>query len=209
MKLQSLTAETLTCLRGGRVVFRDLTFSVTAGSALALEGGNGAGKTSLLRMIAGFLAPAAGSIALKGEETVAREAEDRAALAGWLGHLDAAKPQMSVAEILSFYAAFYGTAADSAAVAAALDAVGLSRLGDLPCQYLSAGQKKRLALARLKLTDRPLWLMDEPLAALDASGKILAAQLIAAHCKAGGIAVVATHEALGVPCDRLALGGAA
>jgi heme exporter protein A len=208
MKLQSLTAEKLTCLRGGRLVFRDLSFAVAAGGALALEGANGAGKTSLLRMIAGFLAPAVGSIALRSEGTTAIEGEDRAGLVGWLGHLDAAKPQMRVAEMLSFYASFYEAPTDFAAVAAALDTVGLSRLRDLPCQYLSAGQKKRLALARLQLTARPLWLMDEPLAALDVSGKGLAGQLIREHCRSGGIAVVATHEALGIDCDRLTLGGA-
>jgi len=208
MKLQSLNAEKLTCLRGGRVVFRDLSFSVRAGQSLALEGANGAGKSSLLRLIAGFLTPAAGTIVLRCDGSDASDAEERGRLVGWLGHLDAAKPQMRVAETLHFYASFYGIFADSHRVSAALAAVGLSRLADLSCQYLSAGQKKRLALARLKLTGRPLWLMDEPLAALDAAGKTMVSELIGEHCAAGGVAVVATHEALGVSCGRLTLGGA-
>lgn len=208
MTVTSLTAENLTCLRGGRVVFRNLSFTVGAGQALSLEGANGAGKTSLLRMLAGFLAPAAGNIAFQGAGIAATEAEDRAKHVGWLGHLDAAKPQMTVRETLRFFSAFYGAPTTDTAIAAALDRVGIARLADLPCQYLSAGQKKRLALARLSLIARPLWLLDEPLAALDSEGKAIAANLIASHCVNGGLAVVATHEPLGIACERLTLGAA-
>jgi heme exporter protein A len=202
MTLRSVTAENLTCIRGNRLVFRDVAFRVEAGQALSLEGPNGAGKSSLLRMVAGFLKPAAGAIVLNrdGAETI--DGEEHGRFAGWLGHHDAAKPQLSPRETLNFFAALYciGTNVDDA-----LEEVGLSKARDLPAQYLSAGQKKRLSLARLKLMSRPLWLLDEPLAALDSAGKTLAARFIAAHCASGGIAIVATHEPLGIDCSRLAL----
>ncbi|MBV9989832.1 MAG: heme ABC exporter ATP-binding protein CcmA [Alphaproteobacteria bacterium] len=197
-----LAVEDVTGLRGGRVLFRKLSFTVGAGAALALEGANGTGKTSLLRMLAGFLAPAAGTIRFGAVS----EPEERGRRVGWLGHHDAVKPQMTVAETLFFFARLHGVADDIPGdVRAALDAVGLARLADLPGQYLSAGQKKRVALARLKLTGRPLWLMDEPLASLDTAGKTLASGLIAAHCAGGGVAVIATHEPLGLDCARLVL----
>jgi heme exporter protein A len=208
MTIQSLTATNLTCQRGGRVVFRALGFAVGAGHALALEGANGAGKSSLLRMLAGFIAPAAGSIVFSGGGSDISEGEDRAKQVGWLGHLDAAKPQMTVRETLAFFGRFYAVPADDTAITVVLENVGLARLADLPCQYLSAGQKKRLALARLQFCARPVWLMDEPLAALDTAGKSIAANLIASHCARGGIAVVATHEPLGIACERLMLGTA-
>jgi heme exporter protein A len=204
MTLQSLTADKLTCLRGGRVVFRDLAFAIEAGQALALEGANGAGKTSLLRIIAGFLAPAGGRIVLRDGADEIADAEGRGRRASWLGHLDAAKPQMTVRETLAFFAAFYSAPGTDASMV--LGRVGLAHLADLPCQYLSAGQKKRLALARLAVCGRPLWLIDEPLAALDLAGKKIAAELIAAHVGSGGIAVIATHEPLGIVCERLMLG---
>jgi len=189
-------------MRGGRLLFRDLSFSVACGAALSIEGANGAGKSSLLRMLAGFLAPAAGTIRLRTMAGAVGDAEERGKFVGWLGHLDAVKPQLSVAETLSFFAGLYGVRAD---IAAALDEVGLGRLADLPGLYLSAGQKKRLALARLKLCGRPLWLMDEPLASLDSAGKTLTAATIASHCAQGGIALVATHEPLALDCARLVL----
>jgi heme exporter protein A len=196
--LKSVEANSLTAIRGGRVLFRDLSFSIEAGRALCVEGANGAGKTSLLRVLAGFLAPAAGAIRFGDIE----DAEERGMHVGWLGHHDAVKPQMTVCETLSFFAQLYRSHAH---VEAAMDTVDLSRLADLPGQYLSAGQKKRVALARLKLCGRPLWLMDEPLASLDAAGKKIAADLITAHCAGGGIAVIATHETVGIDCGRLVL----
>jgi heme exporter protein A len=194
---QLLDVSNLTGVRGGRVLFRGLSFCVEAGRALSLEGANGAGKTSLLRMLAGFLAPAEGAIRF-GD---AADGEERGKLVGWLGHHDAVKPQMSVRENLGFFASLYGSE-----IGDALEALGLARLAELPGQYLSAGQKKRVALARLKLSNRPVWLMDEPLASLDVAGKTIAADLVAAHCAAGGIAVIATHEPLGIACERLVLG---
>jgi len=192
-----LAVEDVTGLRGGRVLFRNLSFRVGAGSALSLEGANGTGKTSLLRMLAGLLAPASGAIRF-GQVS---EAEERGKFVGWLGHHDALKAQMTVAETLAFFARLHG----GGETGPAMEAAGLSRLAGLPGQYLSAGQKKRVALARLKLSGRPLWLMDEPLASLDGAGKALAAALVRDHCAGGGIAVIATHEPLGLECERLAL----
>ncbi|HVU19212.1 MAG TPA: heme ABC exporter ATP-binding protein CcmA [Rhizomicrobium sp.] len=198
MEIFSLDIKQLTAIRGGRVLFRDLSFCVEAGGALCIEGANGAGKTSLLRLIAGFLAPAEGTIRVGYVE----DAEERGKRVGWLGHRDAVKAQMTVRETLSFYAPLYRSHGN---VDEAMEMVGLRHLADLPGQYLSAGQKKRVALARLKLCSRPLWLMDEPLASLDIAGKKIAADLVAAHCANGGIAVVATHEPLGIACERLVL----
>ena len=198
----SIVVDRLACLRGQRLLFRDLSFRLEPGQTLSLEGPNGAGKTSLLRMIAGFIAPAAGTITIGAVE----DAEERGRTVGWLGHYDAAKGQLTPREVLTFFARLYDGDAD---VAAALAEVGLAALADLPCQYLSAGQKKRLAMARLKLSKRPVWLLDEPLAALDADGKGRAAGLIRAHCLGGGIAIAATHEPLGIACERLTLGATA
>jgi heme exporter protein A len=201
--LAGLEAEGLTCLRGGRVVFRDVGFSVRAGEALSLEGANGSGKTSLLRMVAGFLSPAVGAIRLRAKDAEISDADERGRYVGWLGHHDAAKPQLTARETLSFFTQLYrgGDALD-----AALEEAGLARAADLPCQFLSVGQRKRLSLARLKLCERPLWLLDEPLAALDADGKSFAASLITAHCASGGIALIATHEELPIETTRLSLG---
>ena len=179
------------------MVLRDLGFAVAPGRALAVEGANGAGKTSLLRMLAGFIAPAGGTIRF-GDLA---DGEERGKRVGWLGHHDAVKTQMTVRETLAFFARLHG----GGDVDAAMERTGLARLAELPGQYLSAGQRKRVSLARLLLSARPLWLMDEPLASLDAGGKTTAAGLVAAHVAAGGIAVVATHEPLGIDCERLAL----
>ena len=198
----ALALEDVACIRGERTLFRGLCFSIRAGEALSLEGPNGAGKTSLLRMIAGFIAPAAGIIRLRTSAGDISEAELRGKHTGWLAHQDGVKPQLRVHEQLTFYARLYG----GGAVDEAMERFGLAQLAGLPGQYLSAGQKRRLALARLVLIDRPLWLLDEPLAALDRAGKALVASTVAAHCAKGGIAVAATHEHLGVECERLNVG---
>ena len=199
----SLTIASLACIRGERMLFRDLSFTVAAGQVLTVEGPNGIGKTSLLRLIAGFIAPAAGTIELALGNTIS-EPEERGKQIGWLGHHDGAKPQLTPSEVLTFFARLHGNAAD---IVAALAASGLEHCATLPCQYLSAGQKKRLALARLHMARRPLWLLDEPLAALDSEGKKFAADLIASHCASGGIVLAATHETLGLSGSRLVLGG--
>jgi heme exporter protein A len=199
--ISSLTAEKLVCVRGDKRLFEGLSFRVTAGQALAVEGANGAGKTSLLRLIAGFLSPAAGRIIVKTAEGESDDGEERGRLIGWLGHLDGLKPQLTVLEQLSFFAHLYGKAVD----ATLLEQVGLARQADLPCRYLSAGQRRRLALARLLVSARPLWLLDEPFAALDRSGQALVAQLMARHCGQGGIIIAATHDPLGLGNESLKL----
>jgi len=206
-----LDVEALSLWRGERMLFRDLAFSVGAGQTLLLEGANGSGKTSLLRAIAGFLEPRAGTIRIRmNEGEPLASGEERANFIGWLGHQDGAKSQLTPIEALDFFARYYGGAHTTND---ALARVGLARLKDLPIQYLSAGQKRRLALARLTLTARPLWLLDEPLASLDTAGKALVADLVGQHCRTGGVAIVATHEPLDLdgasPTSRLTLGNPA
>jgi heme exporter protein A len=201
----SLTIDKLTCVRGPRVVFKGLVLAVEAGAMVAVEGPNGSGKSSLLRMIAGFIRPAAGEIILQHDGAPISDGEERAALVGWLGHLDAIKPQMAVREQVLFWSRLYTVARDPDE---AMERFGLARLADVPGQYLSAGQRRRLALTRLWLSSRPLWLLDEPLAALDINGKALVARALEDHCAAGGIALAATHEPLGVSGVALRLGAA-
>jgi heme exporter protein A len=190
-----LTVEKLACARGERRLFDSLSFELRAGQALAVEGANGAGKTSLLRMVAGFLAPVSGTIGLTEDGKDITDAEERGRRIGWLGHQDALKWPLTVAEQLCFFARLYRSDADQAAI---LDQVGLTRQRELPCRYLSAGQKRRLALARLVVSARPLWLLDEPFAALDTAGKASVARLMLEHCGAGGMVLAATHEPLGL-----------
>lgn len=175
---------------------------MNAGEALAIEGANGSGKTSLLRMIAGFIAPQAGSIVLARDGAEISDGEERGKHIGWLGHQDGVKPQMTPNETLRFFAGLQNVPAEAES---ALEQVGLARAAELPCRYLSAGQKKRLALARLKISARPLWLLDEPLSALDTQGKTLLRDLIERHCASGGMVIAATHEPLDIDCSRLVL----
>ena len=193
--ITSLTAEKLTCVRGYRTLFEGLSFRVTAGQALAVEGANGAGKTSLLRLVAGLLAPRAGRLVLKIADSESDDDEERGRVTSWFGHQDGLKPQLTVSEQLGFFAALYRSSADCGA---ALEEVGLAQQADFPCRYLSAGQRRRLALARLVIGARPLWLLDEPFAALDRDGQALMARQMARHCSQGGIIIAATHEPLGL-----------
>lgn len=203
--LASLEVTDLACVRGDRALFRNLHFKVEPGRALVVEGPNGSGKTSLLRMLAGFLSPASGTIALRVGRGEIADDEGRGKHVGWFGHQDGLKPQLTAKENLSFFAHLYGSDADAAAL---LEWASLSRAADFPVQYLSAGQKKRLSLARLKSCGRPVWLLDEPFAALDVAGKKLVEQMLADHCATGGVAIVATHEAVSIPSSKLALSGA-
>ena len=184
----------LQCRRGGRVVFEGLDFALDAGGLLLLTGRNAAGKSSLLRLMAGLLAPAAGSLSWDGRP-VAEDAEAHRARLRYVGHLDALKPALTAAENLSFWADLWG----GGDPLAALDAFGLRALADQPARFLSAGQKRRANLARLALAPADLWLLDEPATALDAETTERLRQLIARHRDAGGMAVISTHGDLGLP----------
>ncbi len=203
--LDSIEAESLACVRGGRLIFRNVGFCVRAGEILTVEGPNGSGKTSLLRLIAGFLRIEAGTLRFRSKFADLGDSEERGKEVGWLGHQDGLKLALTPKEVLGSFTHFYGIPVAAGEIDAVLVQVGLDRAAGIPCQYLSAGQRRRLALARLKLAARPLWLLDEPLAALDAQGRQLLSQLVAAHCSAGGIAIAATHESLGLSSIRLAL----
>jgi len=170
-----LSASDLACRRGGRDVFAGVGFSVASGEALAISGRNGAGKSSLLRMVAGLLRAASGRLALEGgdpEMTIGEQAH-------YLGHEDALKHSLSVGENLRFWAGFFG--AGNAEIGEALAAAGLDTLADLPAAYLSAGQRRRLSLARLVAIPRPIWLLDEPTSALDAAAQTRLAELMPAN----------------------------
>lgn len=201
----SLTAEKVALLRGDRQLFADLDFAVAAGEVLVVEGANGVGKTSLLRLIAGFLSPSAGQVSILTDQRAVSDGEERGRLVGWLGHQDGIKPQLSVREQLEFFAHLYDARVPLEPV---LERVGLWRQRLLPCRYLSAGQKKRLGLARLIVAARPLWLLDEPFAALDKNGRALAVELMQAHCVTGGIVVAASHDPFGFHARSLRLGAA-
>ncbi len=199
-----LVVEELACVRGGRSLFQGLGFAVAAGEVLAVTGPNGAGKSSLLRLLAGLLPPATGRIALEGgdpERSVGTAAH-------FIGHLDAVKGALTVAENLGFTRALLG--GGEMEVETALGLLGLERLAQFPARMLSAGQRRRLALARLLVSPRPLWLLDEPATALDAEGQETLAGLMARHLSGGGLAVVATHSELKIERVveiRLGLGG--
>jgi heme exporter protein A len=191
-----LVGEKLACRRGQRLVFAGLDFRLGAGGALVLTGANGSGKSSLLRLLATLLAPAAGRLLWDGAP-VARDLAAYRSTLHYLGHLDATKPALSVREMLGFWASMRETA--KPALDEALDAVGLGARADWPCRWLSAGQRRRLALARLVAAPAPIWLLDEPSAALDRDGEARLEAAIAAHRAAGGRVVVATHQPLAIP----------
>jgi heme exporter protein A len=185
-----LSGSDLACRRGGRDVFAGVSFSVGSGESLTIRGRNGAGKSSLLRMVVGLVRVAGGSLALEGgdpELTVGEQAH-------YLGHLDALKPSLSVGENLRFWSAFLG--ATTADITEPLIAVGLDSLSDLPAAYLSAGQRRRLSIARLLAVKRPLWLLDEPTSTLDAAAQMRLTEIMQAHLAGGGIILAATHAPL-------------
>jgi heme exporter protein A len=198
-----LAGRGVRCVRGGREVFSGLDFEARAGEALAVTGPNGSGKTSLLRLIAGLLTVADGSIALEGGEAELTLPEQ----AHYLGHRDALKPALSVMENLSFWRDHLGGEALDARIS--LSKVGLDHAAHLPAAYLSAGQRRRLSIARLLAVKRPVWLLDEPTNALDATGQSLFTTLMADHLSRGGLIVAATHAPLGIPARELRIGGAA
>jgi heme exporter protein A len=198
-----LVGEGLACRRGERLVFAGLSLRVAAGAALVVTGANGSGKSSLLRMLATLLRPEAGRL-LWGGAAIAADPGPYRASTHYLGHLDAIKPALTSREMLEFWA---GRRAGRSALGEALAALGLDRVADWPCRWLSAGQRRRLALARLVASPAPVWLLDEPAAALDSDGEGRLATLIAAHRAAGGRVVVATHQPLAIEAaEFLAIG---
>ncbi len=198
-----LSGTGLRCVRGGREVFSGLDFATASGEALAVVGANGAGKTSLLRLIAGLLHLAEGSIELQGGDDELTLAEQ----AHYLGHRDALKPALSVIENLSFWRDFLG--GDSGDDAQSLARVGLGHATHLPAAFLSAGQRRRLSMARLICVRRPIWLLDEPTSALDTAGQALFAALMREHLSGGGMIIAATHTVLGIDAGELRIGGVA
>jgi heme exporter protein A len=188
--------DALGCRRGEALIFEQVDFALEPGDALWLSGPNGSGKSTLLRLMAGLLPRVGGAIAWDGAAIDADREAHRARLR-YLGHLDAVKPHLTVAENLGFWAAYWNIA--ERAVAPALARLGIAHLAAAPARQLSAGQRRRSALARLALGPAPLWLLDEPSAALDADGVERLAGLIAEARAAGGIVIFSSHDALPVP----------
>lgn len=190
-----LIVDGLAAYRGEDLIFRDLSFTVAAGGILVITGPNGAGKSTLLRVLAGLLPSEAGTIRLEGADSP-RVCE----ACHYLGHRNAMKRELSVAENLSFWRAFLGQApgGQGMTIDAAIAAVGLRGIGHLPFGYLSAGQQRRMAMAKLLVAYRPVWILDEPTAALDVEADRLFAGLIDGHCETGGIVLAATHQPLGL-----------
>jgi len=197
-----LEATDLACVRGGRQVFSGISFTIKAGEALLITGPNGAGKSSLLRLLAGLVRPFAGTLVLDGgdpELTVAEQAH-------YLGHQDALKPALSVTENLDFWVRFLG--GRTVDLTGTLAQVGLGGIAGLPAAYLSAGQRRRLSIARLIAVTRPLWLLDEPTSALDVTAQPMLAELMRAHLAGGGLIIAAVHGAIGLEQSaELRLGG--
>jgi len=194
------SGEKLICVRGERTVFRGLDFSMTAGDALILIGPNGAGKSSLLRMMAGLLQPAAGEMLwTQGDEgeNVHDDMDVHGARLHYVGHHDAVKPVLTAAENIGFWAHIRGQGED--AIKDALDVFDIQHLYDVPGRFLSAGQKRRVNLARIIAAPAPLWLLDEPTTALDKATIKRLEDAIQAHRDAGGMVVLSTHADVNTP----------
>jgi heme exporter protein A len=197
-----LLGSDLACFRGGRQVFSGLSFTVEGGEALLVLGPNGVGKSSLLRLVAGLVPRFAGALRLEGgdpELTIGEQAH-------YLGHQDALKPALTVDENLVFWSRYLGSGQETQT---ALAAVGLETIAQLPAAYLSAGQRRRLSIARLIAIRRPIWLLDEPTSALDAAAQAQLAGCMGQHLAGGGLIVAAAHGPIGLAAAKeLRLGGA-
>lgn len=211
MTLPTLSVHELACTRGDRLLFKGMNFQVQAGELLLVQGGNGQGKTSLLRLLTGLATPEAGEVCWRGEsirsqhETYHREMM-------YLGHANGVKDDLNPVENLRFAAGLQGCAFDEAHAVATLQGLGLSRCLDLPCRVLSFGQRRRVALSALLLAAALLWILDEPLTGLDVHAVALMEGLIRTHLAAGGLVVATTHQAFnleGLPVRRLLVGSVA
>ncbi len=201
----SVVASALTCQRGERELFRDLSFKVFAGHGLLLTGSNGSGKSSLLRILAGLLRPVSGSVQISGFE---KEAGQSGSI-HYLGHKDGLRDALTAVENLSFQSVLLRSRASGdrmAEIKAALQSLDILQLGHLPVGVLSAGQRRRVALAGLLVVNRSIWLLDEPTTALDAVSRESVARLFQSHIARGGILVAATHFSLGIEAEELSLG---
>lgn len=198
--MMRLSASKLTIERGGRIVIADLSFTLEKGESLTVTGPNGAGKSTLLRALAGLLPLAEGTIALApaSDKTLAEQVH-------YIGHADALKGVLTVRENLDFFAAMLESGNGGLPAKTALAEFGLSHTADLPAAYLSAGQKRRAALAKLRIVKRPIWLLDEPSTALDSASQALMTQIMAAHLAEGGMIVAATHAKLDLAGPELRL----
>jgi heme exporter protein A len=202
-----LRVSDLAVSRGGRQLFSGIGFALARGQVLLLRGPNGAGKSSLLLALAGVLRPSAGTIRYSGGGT-----EELAPNLHFVGHQTGVKTRLTLSENLAFWAAMFGRSPSpttaAVGIAEALERVRLGGKGELDAGYLSAGQTRRLALARLLVTDRPIWLLDEPTAALDADGEQLVASLIEERIRTGGAVIAATHDDIAIATATVTLGGA-
>jgi heme exporter protein A len=202
--IRRVRVEDLAIVRGERLLFQGLNFSLDAGQAISLVGRNGAGKTSLIRAIAGFLRPLSGKIAFEGDAGEVEADEARAAALHLAGHQDGLKPNRRARDEFLFQARWTG--ASEAGIARAREVLDLDVLFDLEVRKLSAGQRRRLSLGRLIASPRPLWLLDEPLAPLDADHRKAFGALMAEHLKSGGMILAAVHDPLPLKTDTLDLG---
>jgi heme exporter protein A len=197
-----LETTRLDCVRGERHLFRALSFRLMPGELLSLQGRNGSGKTSLLRMLCGLLPPAGGEIRWRNEP-IGKLGEDYRRELCFLGHQNAIKEELTPLENLMASARLADEALEEGAALDALETLGLAGREDLACRYLSQGQKRRVALARLVNERRALWLLDEPFVALDTAAVDLVAGLIGAHLQRGGLAVLTTHQAVDIPAGSV------
>ncbi|MBK9308599.1 MAG: cytochrome c biogenesis heme-transporting ATPase CcmA [Nitrospira sp.] len=198
-----LQAVTLSCRRGERRLFSDLTVKVEPGTLLAIVGENGSGKTSLLRIFSSLLPPEDGSVLWEGED-IQQLKELYSGQLTYIGHLNGIKDDLTPLENLMSAMALAGEVCSQTEAQTALEAIGLKRpIHRLPSKVLSQGQKRRVALARLWLSTRPLWLLDEPFTSLDAASTGIVTQRLHAHLQRGGLGVLVTHQEVGLPADRL------
>jgi len=206
-----LSVHDLACARGDRLLFKGMNFSLKTGELLLVQGGNGQGKTSLLRLLTGLARPEAGEVRWCGA-LIGRQRETFHAAMVYLGHANGVKDDLNPVENLRFAEGLQGRTFDAPRAVATLERLGLSRCLDLPCRVLSFGQRRRVALASLLLAGAVLWILDEPLTGLDVHAVTLMEGLIRDHLTAGGMVVATTHQALnleGVNVQRLLVGNEA